>query len=289
MTRKFTFLVVLALLCGLGLKAGDSLDFVDGAGKRQGPWKITGKMQPTAGYSETAIVAEGRYKDNLKVGVWITYFATGIKSSEMTYVNGRPNGPATTYFENGKIEETGTWVGSRWTGDYHRYYDTGVERQHFTYNTTGVRNGMATYTNPNGTKEAEVNIVNGKEDGWKKEYDANGNLVRETFYNGGVIDNTKTIEHATTATVSVAPEDPSKDKTPPPPPAKVVATDNWNGEGQYTLMKGGQVSQKGTFHAYRLVTGEQRIYDNNGFCIQVKLYENSKYVGDGVVPEDARK
>ncbi|HET6991718.1 MAG TPA: hypothetical protein VFJ43_10360, partial [Bacteroidia bacterium] len=133
----------------------------------------------------------------------------------------------------------------------------------------------------------------GKEEGWKKEYDANGNLVRETFFNGGVIDDSKTIVHDATPAVTKAPDDPSLDKEKPP----VVNTEKekppvgtFNGEGgPHTLYANGQITQKGTFHQFRLVDGEERIYDSNGLWIQTKLYRGGKYVGDAPLPDDANK
>ncbi|MBI3512268.1 MAG: toxin-antitoxin system YwqK family antitoxin [Bacteroidetes bacterium] len=271
-----------------GLHAGDTLNYVGPDGKRQGHWIIYGRAQKDPAYAADAKVEEGRYNAGFKVGIWTVYFPTGSKKSEFTYVNNRPNGHAVTYNENGTKAEEGTWVGTRWSGDYHLYYEDGTERQAFNYNTLGQREGKQVYKNPNGTLAIEVTMKDGKEEGWKKEYDANGNLVRETYFNGGVIDDSKTINHKTGAPVATAPEDPKNDKTKEVPPAAPPQS-NWNGEGQYTLMKGGQVSQKGVFHSYRLVNGEARFYDNNGFCIQVKKYENGKYVGDGPIPDDANK
>jgi antitoxin component YwqK of YwqJK toxin-antitoxin module len=283
------YAVVVALIfSGLSPAFAIEGNLIDAAGKRQGHWVITGAMKNDRDYAPGAKVEEGDYHDGLKVGVWITYFPNGYRKSEFTFVNNRPNGPAVIYFENGKKAEEGTWVVNRWVGEYHLYYEDGTERQHFNYSQVGQREGKQVYRNPDGSLQIVVEMKGGKENGWKREYDENGNLVRETYFNNGVIDNSKTREYAK-AKPSQAPEDPAaapRQETPPPPPA---APSDWNGNGPYTLMKNGQVSQKGTFHNYRLVDGEARFYDSNGMLVQIKIYKNGKYAGDAPIPADANK
>jgi antitoxin component YwqK of YwqJK toxin-antitoxin module len=283
--KKSTLLLLLVLfVSGVSYAEGGT---VDANGKRQGHWIIVGKMQANKAYAADAKVEEGDYKDGLKVGIWILYFPTGIKKGEYTYVNNRPNGHAITYNENGTKYEEGTWVGNRWVGAYQLFYEDGTPRQSFNYTPIGQRDGKQTYYNPNGTLQIEVEMKNGKENGWKKEYDENGNLIRETYYNNGAIDPSKTKEYPKPAKPAIAPEDPANDKAEVSTKAgasEKAVTPNWNGEGPNTLMNGGQVTQKGTFHNYTLVTGEKRFYDSNGNCIRVKLYRDSKYVGDGPIP-----
>jgi antitoxin component YwqK of YwqJK toxin-antitoxin module len=281
------FLLVLGFAVD-SFAVADSTNITGADGKRQGYWIILGKMQKNTAYSSDAKVEEGRYKDGQKTGIWIAYFPNGNKKSEFTYVNNRPNGHAIVYNDNGKKAEEGTWVGTRWVGPYTLFYEDGTPRQNFNYSTVGQRDGAQTYNHPNGKKAIEVSMKAGKEDGWMREYDENGVLIRETFYSGGVMDPSKTKEYKSTAPVSKAPEDPANDKkaeTPPPAPP----TPNWGGTGPYTLMKGGQVSQKGTFRNFKLVDGEAYFYDNNGMLIQIKKYKDGKYIGDSPIPVDANK
>ncbi|HEU4716465.1 MAG TPA: hypothetical protein VFU15_01475 [Bacteroidia bacterium] len=271
----------------------DSKNFVDPSGKRQGWWVITGKMRPDLkGYGPDAKVEEGNYKDSQKTGVWTEYYANGNKKSELTYVNNRPNGHAVMYNDNGKKSEEGTWVGTRWTGPYTLYYDDGTPRQSFNYNQLGRRDGTQTYYHPNGKVAITVDMKDGKETGWKKEYDENGNLIRETYFNDGVIDASKTKTYnVPPAPVSKAPEEDKMKKTPPPPPDPNFKPNKgvFNGEGDWILYKNGQITMKGTFHKNRLVDGEERIYDGNGMLVRIKLYKNGQYVGDGPLPTDANK
>ncbi|MDQ3109679.1 MAG: hypothetical protein M3R17_07260 [Bacteroidota bacterium] len=292
--KKATFLIFLMLCVVAPAFSQDPAteNYTGPDGKRQGHWVIRGKMQNDKSYSDEAKVEEGNYKDSQKTGIWKQYYPSGKNKSEFTFVNNRPNGHAIKYNENGTKAEEGNWVGVRWVGEYHLYYEDGTERQSFTYNAIGQRDGKQVYKNPNGTLAIEVNLKAGKEEGWKKEYDANGKLIRETYYNGGVIDPSKTKEFATTATIEKAPEDPTVNAAEKPPVATASErppSGEFTGEGFHTLYRNGQITQKGTFHLKKLVDGECRIYDNNGMLIQIKMYKSGKYVGDAPIPADANK
>jgi len=239
-------------------------------------------------------VEKGNYKDSQKIGVWTEFYPNANKKSELTYVNNRPNGPAVMYNENGTKSEEGTWVGTRWVGPYKLYYEDGTPRQQFNYSQIGQREGTQTYLHPNGKVAITVDMKGGKEQGWKKEYDENGNLIRETYFNDGVIDpsQTKTYDVPAAKAPEKAPEETQAAKAPAP-----VVTDpnfkpnkgTFTGEGDWILYSNGQITMKGTFHNKKLITGEQRIYDNNGILTQIKLYKDGKYVGDGPLPADANK
>lgn len=269
---------------------GDSTNIVDAAGKRQGWWVLFGRDKKDPAYANDAKWQEGRYKDSQKTGVWIEYFPTGKKKSELTFVNNRPNGHAVMYNENGVKAEEGTWVGTRWVGDYKLYYDDGTPRQTFNYSQLGQREGTQTYLHPNGKVAITVDMKGGKEQGWKKEYDENGNLIRETFFADGVIDpaQTKTYD---TPKPEKAPEETDIKGTAPTvsDPNFKPNKGTFNGEGDWILYKNGQITMKGTFHAKKLINGEERIYDNNGLLRQIKIYKDGKYVGDGPIPNDANK
>lgn len=264
-------------------------NYTDPAGKRQGYWEITGSMKKDARYGAEAIVEKGTYKDSQKTGVWTEFYPNGNKKSELTFVNNRPNGHAIMYNENGTKAEEGTWVGTRWVGDYQLYYDDGTPRQKFNYNQLGQRDGKQTYIHPNGKVAIEVEMKAGKESGWKKEYDENGNLIRETFFNDGVIDASKTKTYDTTPSVQKAPEDVPGPPAQTAPPDMKPPSGNFNGEGYWILYRNGQITMKGTFHSKKLVDGEERVYDKNGMLVQIKLYKAGKYVGDGPIPADANK
>lgn len=287
---------MLLFISGTGLAIAadsDTIGKIDEAGKRQGWWILYGRDKKDPAYPNDAKWQEGRYKDSQKTGVWIEYFPAGTKKSELTFVNNRPNGHAVMYNDNGKKAEEGTWVGTRWVGDYKLYYDDGTPRQDFNYSQLGQREGTQTYLHPNGKVAITVDMKSGKEQGWKKEYDENGNLIRETFFADGVIDpaQTKTYDTPKSGTPEKAPEEKDIKGVAPTvsDPNFKPNKGTFNGEGDWILYKNGQITMKGNFHAKKLVNGEERIYDANGLLRQIKLYKEGKYVGDGPLPNDANK
>lgn len=268
----------------------DSLNVIDAMGKRQGAWTLYGRDKKDPLFKPEAKWQEGRYKDSQKIGVWIEYFFTGKKKSELTYVNNRPNGHAIMYSENGIKSEEGTWVGSRWVGDYNLFYEDGTPRQAFNYSQIGQREGPQTYLHPNGKIAITVDMKGGKEQGWKKEYDETGKLISEMLFVDGVIDPTATKIYNNSKPIK-APEEKTVKSD-----AKVVSDPNFlpnkgvfNGEGDWTLYRNGQITMKGSFHLKKLVSGEERIYNANGILQQVKIFKDGKYVGDGPLPTEANK
>ena len=267
-------------------------------GKREGHWRITAALKHLGSpWTPQQLVEEGNYTASMKVGIWFEYFFNGNKKSELTYVNNRPNGPAKIYFENGQLQEEGTWVGTRWTGNYTLYYPDGKVRQQFKYNALGVRDGEQLYYHPNGQLAIKANIKNGKEEGLQQEYNTNGELIKETYYNGGVIDDKKTVVHepkkAENPNAAVTPEerDNNKEVSPVVKPGdgneSNAGAGKFTGTGPWTMYNTDkQVTLKGEFKDWRLVKGEERIYDRNGKCIRVKMYDNGRYVGDGPLPKE---
>jgi len=263
-------------------------------GKRQGFWQLSALLlKMPSPWLPSQTVEEGNYDKSMKTGKWLRYFQNGNKESELTYVNNRPNGPAKTYFESGQLQEEGTWVGNRWTGPYKMYYESGKVRQQFSYNALGQRDGEQLYYHPNGELNIRVTLNNGKEEGWKKEYNDKGELVEETFFNGGAIDPSKTVKHKPKEDVDIAPEDQQVGTAPVVKKGDGQQTNPgakpFDGNGDHILYKNGQITMVGFFKDWKLIKGEERLYDNSGKWIRTRLYENGKYAGDGVVKEDEVK
>lgn len=263
-------------------------------GKREGYWEITALLKKLPSpWTPDQIVEKGNYAASMKTGMWTEFFQNGKIKSELTFVNNRANGPAKMYFESGQLAEEGTWVGTRWTGPYKMYYENGKVRQQFTYNSLGQRDGEQLYYHPNGELNIRVNVKNGKEEGWKKEYNDKGELVEETYFNGGTIDPAKTVKHKPKEAVEVAVEDQQEGTAPvvkkgdgqvPNAGAKP-----FTGTGDHTLYRNGQITMVGYFKDWKMIKGEERIYDANGKWVRTKLYDNAKYIGDGVVKEEDTK
>ena len=271
-------------------------------GKRTGFWRISAALLHLGPpWLPGQTVEEGNFANGLKTGLWVEYYQNGNKKGEYTYVNNRPNGPAKKYFENGNLMEEGNWVGTRWTGPYKLYYEDGTIRQSWNYNALGQRDGRQLYYHPNGQIAIDMTSKAGKEEGWAKEYNTNGELIKETFHTNGVIDNSKTKVYepkkAEDPNAGKAPEELEKKEDAPIVKPGSGNTGNageqpFDGNGPHTLYNTNkQVTFVGEFKNWKLMKGEQRLYDANGKCIRVKLYADGKYVGDGPLPkeEDTKK
>lgn len=65
------------------------VNYIDENGKRQGYWKISGEMTKDSDYSNSDLIEEGMYLNNLKTGEWINYEPDGIVKEKVNYVDGK--------------------------------------------------------------------------------------------------------------------------------------------------------------------------------------------------------
>lgn len=108
------FLLIL-LLQGLQLSAqykdfmltrrGDTLNRVDLAGNRQGPWVVSvPELRGERGYEE-----EGHFSDNEKEGVWKRFSLEGVKIAEENYRWGKLHGKQLYYSYFGGLIREENW------------------------------------------------------------------------------------------------------------------------------------------------------------------------------------
>ena len=76
---------------------------VDLNGMKQGMWKVS----LANGYEV------GKFLNDEKEGVWLTYNANGSLMAELTYTSGEIRGNYKTYYLNGQIQEMGQWVNKK--------------------------------------------------------------------------------------------------------------------------------------------------------------------------------
>ncbi|TND03180.1 MAG: MORN variant repeat-containing protein [Bacteroidetes bacterium] len=284
-TARFIYLILFSLFASAAagaahLRGGDTVNFTDSAGKRQGYWIVFGSVQKNPAYRANQVVMKGHYTDNKKTGYWLEYYPNDSLKSSIEFRDNRPNGQANIYYENGKLKEAGTWKGTRWVGPYKLYYESGVLRQEFNYSGTGKREGFQRYYYPNGQLHLEKMMQDGKEEGWEKEYTETGCLKEERFYSAGMLNPSKTIRHDCPPVIRKKP-----DPVPPPEPIPPPDPRPPGGNGHYTLYnKQKQIDLKGVFKNWKLMDGEQYIYDPNGILIRIKAFKDGKYVGDKPLP-----
>ncbi|MBI4646574.1 MAG: toxin-antitoxin system YwqK family antitoxin [Bacteroidia bacterium] len=168
----------------------DTINKVDANNMKQGYWI---KFDNT----KTIKVEEGKFVDDKKEGIWITYYADGKIKSEITYVKGKPDGYARIYYQNGNLSEEGDWKGTKWVGNYKFYYENGSTQYEWSYNNTGKRTGEQKYYHDNGNLMITGEWIDGKENGVIKEYNEKGVLIAEKSFNNGTLDpaSVKDYEH----------------------------------------------------------------------------------------------
>lgn len=267
----------------------DTINRIDGEGKKQGKWILYGKTKPGTCYKPEQEVEKGAYQDNRKTGIWIEFFCNGNMKNKLTFNNGRPDGYAIMYHENGKISEEGNWKVNRWVGNYKLYYDNGQVQHEFVFNTSGKREGAQKYYYENGQVAIEGNFANGKESGVIKEYHENGDIKAEKNYQDGNVDvnSIKTYEPKKPL--------PKKSDIPAENAPKIVLQKDEAPNDAAALKKGGpiilngqhtlynknkQITKDGNFVNNVFMDGKAYFYNENGILTRVAVYKNGIYVGD---------
>ena len=171
---------------------GDTVNIIDANNLKQGQWVILGIDIKKAGYKRDQLVESGIYKDDKKNGKWIEYYENGNIRSEVTYLNGEPNGYAKLYYDSGTPSEEGIWQNYHWVGNYRAYYENGNLRYYFHINKKGQRTQGQIYFYEDGTERMEGEWENGQENGTVTEYYENGDKKSERIFTpGGKIDEEK--------------------------------------------------------------------------------------------------
>lgn len=267
----------------------DTINFIDASNKKQGHWIFWGRMKKLPEYKDDQKVEEGKFIDNLKDGVWKKYFPNGLVENEMSFLKGIPKGNYTKYFDNGKTQESGVWDKNKQIGTFKRYHPNGKVAQEFNFNEEGRREGVQKYYYDNGNIMIEGVWSAGKKDGIVKEYYENGELKSEKQFNGGKLD----VESTKTFT----PKKPEPKKPEPKVEKVIVKVEKdekplehngvFNGTGQAKLFnKNRQISKEGYFENYKLISGKEYIYNEDGILTRIAIYKNSQYMGDGVIEEE---
>jgi len=303
----FTILAVFAVSSVFAMGSQTSGGTTDANGLRQNHWKIYNDTRHLPGYADNAVVEEGDYKDNMKQGVWISYFPSGAIKSKITFKDNRPEGYTISYFEDGKTQEEGTWSNNRWVGAYKLYYPNGQVQHDFSFNDNGKRTGQQTYNWPNGKPMIVGNWdENGKQSGLTTEYNEDGSIKAKEVFNNGNIDpsqsqtfdtkpatDQKAADIIPVPTQKEAPKSTTTEvKTDEQPNAGTAATAAkvFNGEGYWKLYNTNkQLSKDGLFHAGKLMDGTAYIYNADGILQKKAVYKGGIYQGDSPITEEDRK
>lgn len=115
---------------------------------------------------EPVLMAEGKYINQEKDSVWLSYDPSGQLKSQDTYKNDVRQGRALVYHENGEISEETTYVDGERHGEWKRYYPDGQLMAKGTFE-HGERVGEYLKNYPNGKTWVKGEYIDGfKESTW---------------------------------------------------------------------------------------------------------------------------
>lgn len=69
---------------------------------------------------------EGDYSEDMRNGLWNSYYAEGNTRFEGKFIDGNPNGEHKWYWDNGKIKQQGNYVMGRKNGEWKKFDESGL-------------------------------------------------------------------------------------------------------------------------------------------------------------------
>ena len=145
------------------------------------------------------------YKDGLKNGIQITWYANGGKRSEISYLKGKRGGQSMTWYpsgsiqrlevvERGRLTERSGWYENGETKTSYdaknntttHWYLTGEKQSEWKTNKEGVFTQQNTVWHRNGLKAYFVNYDASGKQGLAIQWDEEGNKIEESYYVKGL-------------------------------------------------------------------------------------------------------
>ncbi|MEO8066727.1 MAG: toxin-antitoxin system YwqK family antitoxin [Flavobacteriales bacterium] len=270
----------------------DTLNQLDGEGRKNGFWRITAPVATKPGYADGQLIEEGRFATNKRIGTWHRYWPNGKLMSEITYDMGRPRGDYKTWYQNGQLEEEGNWDLDRNTGNFKRYHPNGEPQQDFVFNDYGVRDGVQKYYHENGQLAVQVNIEEGKEEGTLKRYYPNGDPQQVATFENGVVNaaNNKFLRPVSKPATDLPKAEPAKTAPVVSATESVNPADRFNENGVNTLYdQQKRISQVGEFKNGQLWNGKRYRYDRDGKLQRIEVYDVGRYIGDTPITDEDKQ
>jgi antitoxin component YwqK of YwqJK toxin-antitoxin module len=264
----------------------DTINKIDVSRKRQGRWMIKAQAPKFKEYPVGNLVEEGNYINSRKEAIWKKYFPSTMLKSEITYKGSRPFGKYILYYENGNVEEASTWERTKNTGGFKRYHENGKLAQDFTFTEGGKRSGKQVYYHPNGKLRLEGTWNEGLATGEQKAYYENGDVMSvKKFSADGLLDPTSFESYASKVEVEKAVE--GKEVNVTVAEEEKANQGGFDGNGYKKLFnQNKQIAKDGEFKNYRLISGKNYLYDENGILATIMIFKDGKYVGNGVITKE---
>ncbi len=268
---KIHLVILFIIISNFVTAQNDTINRTDTNGLKQAYWIIFFE-------NTDKILEEGRYKDNLRQGVWKQYLNDGTLSFEITYVDDEPNGLAKTYYPNGQLAEEGFWKDDIWIGNYTTYYQNGNVNYKWHFSEEGLRLGVQEYFYENGKKMISGNWKNGLEAGVIKRYNDKGQVVEEQTFNNGEINPELTVVYKMKSGTDTSKVIDQKQYT------EHKDTIIQNKELEYFKSTGDRklydtkrrLWKEGYFEKGRLIKGKVYFYNAEDTLVKTEIYNNGK-------------
>lgn len=132
------------------------------------------------------IQSTGKYASNQKEGLWkFNALEEGTLKkyhiADLTYKNGKRDGPVTYYYSSGSKAANGSYKDDILHGNYTVYFKTGEVARSFNLVRDRLQ-GVMTYFYKTGEKKVELNYINGVKSGEYTEYYKNGAIKTKMHY-----------------------------------------------------------------------------------------------------------
>lgn len=147
-------------------------------------WLLQNESYATMFYSTGEKMAEGKYLDQKKTGIWITYGANEIKVNEGNYLAGKKYELWKTFYPNGKVSEEVSFIADLENGEFKSYFENGKIQQEAIYK-EGYRKGKTTIYYINGKDKIKGQYVKDVRDGIWIFYNEDGTVFREIEFDLG--------------------------------------------------------------------------------------------------------
>lgn len=129
-------------------------------------------------------MAEGKYNNQKKEGLWKTYGANEVLLSEGSYVSGKKYGMWKTYHRNGQVAKEVMIVNDLEQGPSKEYFEDGQLKEEATYK-DGFKEGITVVYTTKGDTAVVGSYYKDARDGVWRYYDENNKLEKVIEYDKG--------------------------------------------------------------------------------------------------------
>jgi len=200
--------------------------------------------------TDPIIISKELYVNDLREGKAFYYFADGKLKEELTYSNGKKQGPGREFDNSGQVITI---------FEYNNNYLISREKIN-RYDTQGKKQGVWKTFYPDGRVQKDMKYIDDKLDGYYKEFNENGNLILSLKYLDGKIVETQ---------------------------KEITVQEDIDFRRQFD--ENGKLISSGGYKDNKPI-GVQRYYNSEGKVINSKIFDDFGFeISEGVVDETGSK